>query len=131
MNDQPDFVPAWLALGELCLKQGRWADLEHVIGRIGALSSGEMEALVLRARAHLSRQEFALAKRILEDACGRFPRQLLPLRILGYVLLQEGKDLVAAERALRELLLMDPTDAEARRNLEVLLRNQESRGTRA
>jgi protein O-GlcNAc transferase len=40
------------------------------------------------------------------------------------VLLQEGKDLQAAERVLREIVELDPRQAESWRNLAVLLREQ-------
>ena len=41
------------------------------------------------------------------------------------MLLQEGRDLAAAERALRDVLALDPQHAEARNNLAVLLRERE------
>jgi hypothetical protein len=40
------------------------------------------------------------------------------------VLLQEGRDLEQAERALRELIAMEAGNEEAKRNLEVLLRQK-------
>jgi Flp pilus assembly protein TadD len=38
------------------------------------------------------------------------------------VLLQEGRDWEAAERALREVLALEPNDGETRHNLNLLLR---------
>jgi hypothetical protein len=40
------------------------------------------------------------------------------------VLLQEGRDWEGAERALRDVLALDPGHAEARHNLDVLLHQQ-------
>jgi hypothetical protein len=44
--------------------------------------------------------------------------------ILSHVYLQEGRDWPAAERALRDILALDPGHGEARRNLAVLLRDR-------
>jgi hypothetical protein len=61
---------------------------------------------------------------MLESAIAAHPRALWPRVILTHVLLQEGKDWLAAERALRDVLALDPEHQEAQRNLEVLLRQQ-------
>ena len=42
--------------------------------------------------------------------------------LLSFLLLQEGRDLAAAERALREVLALDPENPDAKQNLAVLLR---------
>ncbi len=47
--------------------------------------------------------------------------------VLSEALLQEGADLAAAERALRDVLGLDPDNHEARHNLAVLIK----RGGRA
>ena len=50
--------------------------------------------------------------------------------ILSHVLLKEGRDPDAAERALRDVLELEPSNAEARNNLAVLRRGRErSRAT--
>jgi hypothetical protein len=85
---------------------------------------------VVRARGHLARREFASARRLLEETIGRHPTAVGPHVFLSYVLLQESQDYGAAERTLRRVLELDPNNVEARRNLEVLLR-QEKRGHRA
>jgi glycosyltransferase involved in cell wall biosynthesis/predicted Zn-dependent protease len=51
--EQPRFVPAWRAIGELCLSQGRWADFDDVVRSLGRTS--EPEAARLLARAGLAR----------------------------------------------------------------------------
>jgi tetratricopeptide (TPR) repeat protein len=124
VTEQPDFLPAWLELTELYLGQGRWAELEDVAGRLQGLRPAGIEAAVVRARGHLARREFAPARRLLEETIGRHPTAVGPHVFLSYVLLQEGQDYGAAERTLRRVLELDPNNAEARRNLEVLLRQQ-------
>ena len=43
------------------------------------------------------------------------------LMLLSYALLQEGRDLAAAERALRDILVLEPENESARHNLSLLL----------
>ncbi len=50
--DNPQFIPGWLRLGELCMKQGRWADLEAVALGLEACPAGVEKAGALRSRAH-------------------------------------------------------------------------------
>src|SRR5262249_5697624 len=83
-----------------------------------------LEARVLRARVHLARREFAQARALLEPATAQFPRALWPHVILSHVLLQEGRDLRAAEQSLRDILAIVPEHAEAKHNLSLLLRSQ-------
>jgi hypothetical protein len=51
-----------------------------------------------------------------------FPSALRARIYLSHALLQEGKDWVAAEQALRDILKLDPANAEAKHNLEILRR---------
>jgi GT2 family glycosyltransferase/predicted Zn-dependent protease len=120
----PGWQPAWLALGELLLSQGRWAEVEEAAGRLEADGGAWGDAAVLRARGLLARREFAAARRLLEETIARAPEAVWPRLVLTHVLLQEGGDGAAAERALRDVLALDPSNAEARHNLEVLLRRQ-------
>jgi predicted Zn-dependent protease len=52
------------------------------------------------------------------------PDALAPRFYLTHVLLGEGKDWAAAERALRDLVRVDPTQAQGWYNLAALLRRQ-------
>jgi tetratricopeptide (TPR) repeat protein len=122
--EQAGFAPAWLGLGELYLDQGRLAEFEQAVARLEALPHGAAEAALLRARAHLARQEFAPARQLLEEAIVRAPQALAPRVLLSYVFLQEGRDRAGAERALRAVLALDPENPEARGNLAVLLRQR-------
>jgi tetratricopeptide (TPR) repeat protein len=117
LAEQPAFEPAWLGLGELYLAQGRWQELEQAIGRL----NGSPETVLLRARAHLRRQEFAAAKSLLNESLDHAPNAVAPRVLLSQVLLQEGRDWAAAEQVLREVLAIEPRQTEARRNLEILL----------
>jgi GT2 family glycosyltransferase/predicted Zn-dependent protease len=124
VSEQPDFAPAWLALGELYLKQGRWRDVDRVAERLGQPPLASPDGQILRARAHLLRKEFPDTRRILEEVIAGQPGSQGPRVLLSHALLQEGRDWHAAERVLRELLQLNPEHAEARHNLRVLLQQQ-------
>jgi tetratricopeptide (TPR) repeat protein len=112
------------ALAELYLAKARWSEVEKVAERLERSPAAKIEALVLRGRGSLARQDFTKARRYLESAAQIEPAALLPRVFLTHALLQEGKDLVAAEEALRSLLVLDPSNAEAWCNLGILLRRQ-------
>jgi tetratricopeptide (TPR) repeat protein len=118
LAERPDFLPAWLGLGEIYLVQQRWPELEEVLSHLGELP----EAAALRARGHLARREFTPARDVLQAAIAGHPQALGPRVLLSHVLLQQGTDWHAAEHALHDVLALDPHHAEALRNLAVLRR---------
>jgi Tfp pilus assembly protein PilF len=116
-----------MGLGELCLKRQRWHELDDVLRRLegDGTDGSSVEAAVLRARGYLERKEFAAARWTLTEVLETHPRELQPRVILSHVLLQEGRDMVAAEKALCDVLAIDPNHREASHNLEILqLRKQ-------
>ncbi len=114
----PIYVPARVGLGEVFLKQGRWPDLEGVIGQLD--EAAPVEAAVLRGRMLLDRKEYAAARAGLIAIIDRHPAAVPPRVILSYALLKEGIDWPAAERALLEVLALEPDHREAQRNLGIL-----------
>jgi tetratricopeptide (TPR) repeat protein len=125
LEERPDVAAAWLGLAEVLLAQRRWPEAEAVAARLEALPEGQAEAAVVRARCLLARQDYDGARRLLEGTIARASAALGPRVVLSHVLLQEGRDPAAAERALREVLALAPANSEARHNLEVLLSQQE------
>jgi tetratricopeptide (TPR) repeat protein len=124
LREQPAFAPAWFGLGELFLAGQRWPELEELATELEKQPALANEVPVLRARGHLARQEFAGARGLLEALVARQPQAVHPRIILSHALLQEHRDLAAAERVLRELLELDPRQAESWRNLAILFREQ-------
>ncbi len=121
-RDRPDHLHARIGLGELYLGQQRWIELDEQVRVLEKLPQGELEAILLRGKAHLARGEFATARSLLEEALSSRP-ECLPLRVtLSHVLLHEDRDHAAAERVLLAILDRDPGHAQARQNLEVLRR---------
>jgi GT2 family glycosyltransferase/predicted Zn-dependent protease len=120
LAEEPGYWPARLGLAELYLGAGDWGALGREVAELGAAMP--VEAAVLTARSHLARKEFAAARWGLAEVIEAHPRELMPRVILTHVLLQEGQDWAAAERALRDVLALDPAHPEARKNLAVLHR---------
>jgi GT2 family glycosyltransferase/tetratricopeptide (TPR) repeat protein len=118
--ERPAFLPAWQALGDLYLTQQRWPELEEAAQQLEIRPQGRLEAAVLRGRAELAQRNFAAARQHLEQTIVAYPQTLWPRVILSHVLLQEGRDLDAAEKALQDILALEPHHAEARNNLAVL-----------
>jgi hypothetical protein len=61
---------------------------------------------------------------VLQPVIADHPLAVWPRVILAHVLLQQGQDWAAAEQALRDVLALDPGNAECRHNLNVVLRQQ-------
>ena len=115
-----DAMLCWIGLGELYLSQQRWDDLDNAVAWLETDDRGAVDAAVLRSRALVARGEFTAARQLLEGAILREPGALLPRLILSRALLQEDRDLPAAEQALSAVLSLCPEHAEARHNLAVL-----------
>jgi len=122
LAEQPGFVPAQLELAEVLLAQGRVAEAEPVMAALEAGPLDRLELGVLRARLLLRRREFAPCRQLLGEVIGQAPEAERPRELLSHCLLQEGRDWPAAEQALRDVLALNAHNAEARRNLAVLLR---------
>jgi Flp pilus assembly protein TadD len=106
-------------LPDPCLSQGRCDEAEQIAVRLER-GCGQADEAVLRARLHLARQEFELARRLLQETIARVPHWPWPRVLLSHVLLQEGRDAGAAERTLRDVLALAPDHPEARHNLALL-----------
>ena len=48
---KPDYGPAWLGIGELCLQQSRWQDVEVAIHHLGQLNGAIVDAKALSGQA--------------------------------------------------------------------------------
>ncbi|MGE3804185.1 MAG: glycosyltransferase [Gemmataceae bacterium] len=127
LAEQPAFVSAWLGLGELFLRQERWDEHREVVQELEHLGL-VADASILRARAHQVRREYDDARQLLEQTIEHAPQAVYPNRILSHVLLQQGKDTAAAEKALRRVLELVPDDPEATQNLAVLLHDRRRDG---
>jgi tetratricopeptide (TPR) repeat protein len=115
-----NLTEALVGLGELFLAQKRFPEVQEQAAALAALPGGELDAVFLRARVRLEREEFSLARVHLEKSLPRLPGCLPLLSLLSYALLREDRDHDRAERHLNEILALDPDNAQAKQNLEVL-----------
>ncbi|MCI0655704.1 MAG: tetratricopeptide repeat protein, partial [Acidobacteria bacterium] len=122
LAERPDFEPAWVSLAELYLGGERWPELEYFLQALENQGISPPKVGWLRARGQIQRREYAAARRTLEGVIAQDSGALGPRVLLSQMLLQEGRDWVTAERALRDVLTLDPTHAETQHNLRVLLR---------
>ena len=108
----------------MLLSQGRRDQVARLAAKLEREPGGDVEAAILRARIHKDHEEFLEARRILEPLIARLPQAEGPRVLLSHVLLQEGRDLTAAEDILRKIIHLNPLNTEARHNLKVLLAKQ-------
>jgi hypothetical protein len=104
----------------LFLAQRRWDDFAAVLARLQPLPGGDLEVVLLQARAHRARQEFAEGRTLLEQARAKWPDSVAVLVQYSYLLLHEDRDHALADSVLSEILARDPGNDEARHNRELL-----------
>ncbi|MCI0637436.1 MAG: glycosyltransferase [Gemmataceae bacterium] len=126
LEEAPDFLPGLLGLAQVGLDVGRFEFVEEMIQRIASHPKGASESELLRARVRFKKGDFAAARALVTDMIARRPSDLVARVLLSHVLLKEGRDLDAAERALHDILALDPNHAEARQNLAVLSAQKKS-----
>jgi tetratricopeptide (TPR) repeat protein len=123
--EEPAFLPAQAGLGELYLRAQNWAGADRQVAALRGLGpEAEAEAEALVARCRIERGEHAAARAGLEAAIEKFPGSVSLRVALTHSLLKGGADKAEVERALRDVLVLDPSHPQARHNLEVLLREQ-------
>jgi tetratricopeptide (TPR) repeat protein len=124
--ERPNDVPALTGLAELHLANGDWPNLEQICEQLCKLPNGRLEGEVTLARSLLARKEFARALAQLDATCSAYPGSIWPRVVRSHVLLQDGRDLAAAEQALNDVLQLAPEDAKARHNLALLRERRKS-----
>jgi hypothetical protein len=63
------------------------------------------------------RKDFPATKKLLAETIARAPKAPWPRELLCHALLMEGRDTPALVQALRDLLVLDPTNSFALANL--------------
>jgi tetratricopeptide (TPR) repeat protein len=119
----PHFLPAQVGLGEVYLKVKNAPGVDRQVAALEALGEeGSAEAAVLAARWKAAQGDHAGAAAVLEDAIGRMPRALGVRVTLSHIHIAASSHPEVLERAFRGVLELDPNNAQARYNLEVLYR---------
>jgi glycosyltransferase involved in cell wall biosynthesis len=118
LDEAPSFAPALAGLAELELMAGRWPAFDALVQRLH-YANQPVEVLVLQARRHGVLKQWRDGLHLIEQAVVLAPDAVWPRVVKAHLLLHEGRDGAAAEQALLDILKLDPTNAEALRNLEV------------
>ncbi|MBP3957826.1 glycosyltransferase [Gemmata sp. G18] len=119
----PHFLPAQVGLGEVCVKAGNEAGLARQLAALGEAGEvGAAEAAVLSARWKGARGDHPGAIAVLEEAVTRLPGSLSLRMALSHARIAADAAPEALEAAFRGVLELDPTNEQAKRNLEVLYR---------
>jgi glycosyltransferase involved in cell wall biosynthesis/Tfp pilus assembly protein PilF len=131
VQERRDYTNAWLRLSEIWSRQGRLAELatlEQLAQEMEPSGQRVEDVLLLRLAAFVGRKAYAQACQLLGTAIAANPRWLTPRVALSQVLLQEGRDWDAAQRALNDVLALDPQNAMAHHNLAVLAQVRKAQG---
>jgi thioredoxin-like negative regulator of GroEL len=123
LTHDPHFFPAQVGLGEVYVRAGNVAGFERQVAVLEQLGeAGTAEAAVLRAQWLSAQGDHAGADAALEAAIARLPGSVLVRTELCRVRIVAEAPPDALESAFRGVLALDPNDAQAKRNLEVLYR---------
>lgn len=115
--ERPDYAAAWVGLAELFVTAARWEDLKRTIRELESNPSRRFEALLVRARGAIG-QDTAAALSALDQAAALRPDSIWPPLLRSHVYLQSGGELEAAEKALQDVLALDPSHHQSRVNLD-------------
>jgi tetratricopeptide (TPR) repeat protein len=116
----PDSTQAWLGLADINVARGLPELWQPLLQSVGAVPNNGLNEALVKARLEEARGAYAAARLLLEHARAQYGQSLWPRLALARVLLQEGRDWPAAERALCAVLELQPTHGEARRNLDLV-----------
>jgi tetratricopeptide (TPR) repeat protein len=116
----PGDTLSWYLLGRVYSQCGNWPQVEMVAQRLAACPQGEAFGVILLAARHLAHCQWKAAEALVDRAIGLAPQ--LPLaRILRVELLfRSGAPAVAQIQACRDLLRVQPGNADARQLLAQL-----------
>lgn len=124
LEEQPDFVQGWLGMGQTQVERKNWEELDKVIKKLESLSEGAVAAAVLRGLRHSVQKDFATARKLMEETIAGNPKAIEPRILLSRLCMRDRRnDPTSAERAVRSVLELDPTNAEAQRQLAKLSSN--------
>jgi hypothetical protein len=108
----------------VALATGNEQELEAAASTIESYPGGHASAGVLRGRVLLNKGAFEPGRQLARSLIEKHPQAIGPRELLADAYLREGSDLRAAEQALREILLLDPTHRQTMSNLAILLRQR-------
>jgi len=114
VQECPEFSQGWLALARLMLCQNRSGEVDRLLEDLEQLPARKNIAIAMRATVHLSRKEYADAQRILKAEISQAPSAIELRLLLSECYLCEGRCVAEAEKQLREILVLDPRQKQAK-----------------
>ncbi len=121
VKENPDFGQALLGLGQVLFDLKRPHDADQVLAQLENNPHTQAEAAVLAALKHVINKDYNTAKQVLNEAALNHPQAVEPRILLARLLFRErAQNPGAAEKALRDILVLDPGNSEAKSNLEKL-----------
>lgn len=116
----PDDTQTWYALGLVYIDTLNGQKLAAAVEALDACPQGGLYAAVLRAVWHLQHGQLQAAGDLIEQLIGEAPQWRLPRLLRTEWAFRSGAAVEDQVRALRDLLRLDPGNAEARKRLESL-----------
>lgn len=109
VSDEPRFFRAWISLGELYERQGRYRDAAEAYGRAAEQNTRSTELKLRQAQALLAGGDATAARDLMRGVVAATPTDPTSLYLLSTAE-REAKDLDAAETAARRLMALDASD---------------------
>jgi O-antigen biosynthesis protein len=116
VREVPHYRTGWRGLGDVLLKRGKLEEVGATADLLCRDDATRVEGSLLKGRLAVARGDVATARRELEGAASAQPDDQEPWRALSQLLFDHGRP-GEAERALREVVRLDPLDGSAHHNL--------------
>jgi len=120
VNESPDDTLSWHALGRVYIDADRRQELQDVVQRLNDCPQGSVFASLLLASWHLLRNELAAAGALIERLVSEVPQMPMPRLLRAEWLARSDASLQTRIQACRDLLRVQPGNAEAQRVLKNL-----------
>ena len=118
LNEHPDFIEAWFALGQLEIDLGKPRDAEPIARKLMAFPNGGFESAVLWSQIAVIDCKFDDARHWISRALAIRPNDVLAHTVRSVLYFREGLDWEQCRQAHEALLSVDPNHHEARQRLQ-------------
>jgi tetratricopeptide (TPR) repeat protein len=110
LAEQPDLTPAWLCIGDMWLQHGQLSKVDELCVKLQGNPKTSLDGALLKARSLMRQKNYAQSQELLRQTIARAPKNAWPRELLAHCLALEGRDTPALIEALKQLLLLDPTN---------------------
>jgi glycosyltransferase involved in cell wall biosynthesis len=117
LAEQPDLTPAWLCIGDMWLRNGQLEKVDQLCTQLQANPKTAIDGALLKARSLMTQKKFDESRELLQQTIARAPKNAWPRELLAHCLHLENRDMPALVEALKQVLILDPTNNFALANL--------------